>query len=147
MVIGAEVGEMGWDLSLRAQSRRALAMNSVWLREDVKDWVGTTEERQGLRPSTRVPRGSLGQYRNIDPILGFNLEGQSPFFKKSENSYTLMDHDSEDRVIALEEGKKRTRREIDEARQGLEVDYVWLGVGISVLDFKAIPKTILMCSL
>ncbi|MBA0577062.1 hypothetical protein Golob_023916 [Gossypium lobatum] len=32
-------------------------------------------------------------------------------------------------------------------RQGLEVDYVWLGVGISVLDFKAIPKTILMCSL
>ncbi|MBA0700880.1 hypothetical protein Goari_026939 [Gossypium aridum] len=115
MAVGVEVGEMGWDLSLRAQSQRALAMNSVWLREEEEDWVGTTEERQVLRPSTRVPRRSLGQHRNIDPILGFNLEGQSPFFKKGENSYTLMDHDSVDRVITLEEGKKRSRREIDEA--------------------------------
>ncbi|MBA0702549.1 hypothetical protein Goari_005442 [Gossypium aridum] len=143
MAIGAEVGEMGWDLSLRAQSRRAIAMNSVWLREDVEDWVGTTEERQGLRPSTRVPRGSLGQYRNIDPILGFNLEGQSPFFKKSENSYTLMDHDSEDRVIALEEGKKRTRREIDEAL--VKEDDSTLAVrirreGDAIIDISAAAK-------
>ncbi|MBA0604942.1 hypothetical protein Godav_017565 [Gossypium davidsonii] len=28
-----EVVEMGWDLSLRGQSRRALAMNNVWVRE------------------------------------------------------------------------------------------------------------------
>ncbi|MBA0783524.1 hypothetical protein Gotri_001225, partial [Gossypium trilobum] len=30
--IGFEVAKMEWDLSLRAQSRRALTMNNVWLR-------------------------------------------------------------------------------------------------------------------
>lgn len=34
MALGVEIAELGWDLSLRAQSRRALAMNSVWLREE-----------------------------------------------------------------------------------------------------------------
>ncbi|KAH1055189.1 hypothetical protein J1N35_033254 [Gossypium stocksii] len=56
-------GEMGWDLSLRAQSRRALAISSMWLREDKEE----------------VKRGSIlvDQYlgRRIDPILGVNLEG------------------------------------------------------------------------
>ncbi|MFQ6668604.1 hypothetical protein Gotur_034179 [Gossypium turneri] len=46
MVLGVEVGEMGWDLSLRAQTRRALAMNSVWLREEEEDWGGNKEEMQ-----------------------------------------------------------------------------------------------------
>ncbi|MBA0799157.1 hypothetical protein Gohar_009689 [Gossypium harknessii] len=31
MALGFEVAEIGWDLSLRAQSRRALATSSVWL--------------------------------------------------------------------------------------------------------------------
>lgn len=35
--------------------------------------------------------------------------------------------------------------ELKWTQQDLEVDYVWLGVGISVSDFKAIPKVILMC--
>ncbi|MBA0556467.1 hypothetical protein Golob_026566 [Gossypium lobatum] len=109
MVVRVEVGEIGWDLSLRAQSRRALAMNSVWLQEEEDDWDGIKEECQVLRPSIRVLRRSLGQHRNIDPILGFNLEGQSPIFKKGKNSYTLMDHDLEDRVLKVEEGKKRAR--------------------------------------
>lgn len=56
----------------------------------------------------------MGQHRNLDPILGFNLDGQSSIFKKGESSYTLMDHDSEDRVLTLEEGKKRARGEVDE---------------------------------
>lgn len=34
MMLGVEIAEMGWDLSLRAQSRRALSMNSIWLREE-----------------------------------------------------------------------------------------------------------------
>lgn len=34
MMAGADTEELGWDLSLRAQSRRALSMNSIWLRED-----------------------------------------------------------------------------------------------------------------
>ncbi|MBA0680329.1 hypothetical protein Goari_012034, partial [Gossypium aridum] len=64
------------DLSLRAQSRRALSMNSIWLREEgkrkweeswtdnrvlgLRSWDGDTKERRG---------------KAIDPILGFNIEG------------------------------------------------------------------------
>lgn len=33
MMMGMDIIEMGWDLSLRAPSRRALTMNSIWLRE------------------------------------------------------------------------------------------------------------------
>ncbi|MBA0818124.1 hypothetical protein Gohar_019444, partial [Gossypium harknessii] len=109
MALGVEVAEMGWDLSLRAQSRRALAMNSVWLREEEEDWGGNKEEIQVLDPKTRDSMRSLGQSRNIDPILGFNLEGQSSIFKKDDFSYNLMDHDIEDRVLTVEEGKKRAR--------------------------------------
>ncbi|MBA0636123.1 hypothetical protein Godav_029878 [Gossypium davidsonii] len=32
MALGVEITEMGWDISLRAQSRRARAQSSVWLR-------------------------------------------------------------------------------------------------------------------
>lgn len=56
----------------------------------------------------------MGQNRNIDPILEFNLEGQSLIFKKGETLYTLMDHDLEDRVFSVEEGKKRARGEIED---------------------------------
>ncbi|PPD74596.1 hypothetical protein GOBAR_DD28482 [Gossypium barbadense] len=38
MAKGLEVVEMGWYLSLKAQSRRATTMNSVWLREEGKGW-------------------------------------------------------------------------------------------------------------
>ncbi|KAK5835618.1 hypothetical protein PVK06_011312 [Gossypium arboreum] len=34
MMLGVEIAEMGWDLSLRAQSQRAASMNSIWLREE-----------------------------------------------------------------------------------------------------------------
>ncbi|KAK5776858.1 hypothetical protein PVK06_044823 [Gossypium arboreum] len=37
MKLGAEVAIMGWDLSLRVQSKRALAMKSIWLRENGKE--------------------------------------------------------------------------------------------------------------
>ncbi|KAL1163005.1 hypothetical protein V6Z11_A07G239200 [Gossypium hirsutum] len=36
MALGIEIAELGWDLSLRAQSQMALSMNSVWLREERK---------------------------------------------------------------------------------------------------------------
>nr|KJB48579.1 hypothetical protein B456_008G075800 [Gossypium raimondii] len=82
-------------------------MNIVWLREEEEDWGGNKEEIQVLGPKTRDSRRSLGQSRNIDPILGFNLEGQSSIFKKDDFSYNLMDHDIEDRVLTVEEGNKR----------------------------------------
>ncbi|MBA0621785.1 hypothetical protein Godav_007381 [Gossypium davidsonii] len=34
---GVETKEMGWDLSLKVQSRRAQMMTSVWLREEGKE--------------------------------------------------------------------------------------------------------------
>lgn len=34
MMLDVEVAKMGWDLSLRTQSRRALSMTSIWLREE-----------------------------------------------------------------------------------------------------------------
>lgn len=33
MALGYEVAKMGWDLSIRAQSKRAMAINSIWLRD------------------------------------------------------------------------------------------------------------------
>ncbi|KAA3452465.1 reverse transcriptase [Gossypium australe] len=69
MELGAETNEMGWDLSLRVQSRRALTMNSVWLREDgetsgVPNVTGfnTGKEETGVQKLKdinyrRLPRG------------------------------------------------------------------------------------------
>ncbi|KAK5841691.1 hypothetical protein PVK06_004013 [Gossypium arboreum] len=37
IALGVEVAEIGWDSTLRAQSRRALAMISVWLCEEGKE--------------------------------------------------------------------------------------------------------------
>ncbi|MBA0590439.1 hypothetical protein Gorai_019144 [Gossypium raimondii] len=34
MPLRVEVAKMGWDLSLRAQSKRALTMNIIWLKEE-----------------------------------------------------------------------------------------------------------------
>ncbi|MBA0841158.1 hypothetical protein Goarm_003667, partial [Gossypium armourianum] len=36
MSLGFEVAEIGWYLSIRAQSKHALAMGSIWLRDDRK---------------------------------------------------------------------------------------------------------------
>ncbi|MBA0572022.1 hypothetical protein Golob_002388, partial [Gossypium lobatum] len=46
MAVGVETKEMGWDLSIRAQSRRAQMITSVWLREEGKgtgNWSGNLE--------------------------------------------------------------------------------------------------------
>ncbi|MBA0603923.1 hypothetical protein Gorai_025059 [Gossypium raimondii] len=46
MMTRADTEELGWDLSLRAQSRRALSMNSIWLREE--------EEGKGREDGGRI---------------------------------------------------------------------------------------------
>ncbi|KAH1032987.1 hypothetical protein J1N35_045161 [Gossypium stocksii] len=35
MVLGVEFAELGWDISIKAQSRRALSMKNIWLREEL----------------------------------------------------------------------------------------------------------------
>ncbi|PPR97048.1 hypothetical protein GOBAR_AA23613 [Gossypium barbadense] len=59
MALGVEFVEMGWDLSLRTQSRRALTMTSVWLQE----------EGEGEWGDNRVGRQILGHKGKLDPIL------------------------------------------------------------------------------
>ncbi|MBA0646154.1 hypothetical protein Goklo_014140 [Gossypium klotzschianum] len=62
MALGVEVAEMGWDLSSRAQSRRALAMNNVWLREEEEGvWGGNREGIQVLGYSVRGLRRNMGK--------------------------------------------------------------------------------------
>ncbi|MBA0837826.1 hypothetical protein Goarm_009944, partial [Gossypium armourianum] len=55
--------------------------------------------------------GTKQKYRSN---IGTNLEGQSSIFKKGDTSYTLMDHDLEDRVLTVEERKKRARGESED---------------------------------
>ncbi|MBA0756293.1 hypothetical protein Gogos_021028 [Gossypium gossypioides] len=76
MMIGVEIAKMGWDLSIKAQSRRALTMNSVWLREEGEGVTGGI--LKGNRGFTNGPRRMehMKSYgKAVDLVLGFNLEG------------------------------------------------------------------------
>ncbi|KAA3469681.1 reverse transcriptase [Gossypium australe] len=117
MELGVEVREMGWDLSLRAQSRRAQAMNSVWLRNDGE----ATRATNATDSYTRIARGGGVRKPGLtDPVLGFNPEGKitSQRIEKEsvmkDQTQTAMDHDLEDEVVVGEEGKKRTRGDVEE---------------------------------
>ncbi|KAA3485070.1 reverse transcriptase [Gossypium australe] len=112
---------MGWDLSLRAQSCRALSMTSIWLREDGEgksggQWKEKRVMWNRLWDEGNVERGGI----NIDLVLGFNLKGSLPSFDQSwknvwmDQSQTAMEHDLEDGVIIGEEGKKRNKEAMEE---------------------------------
>lgn len=75
MNLEVEIIEMGWDLCIKAQSRRALSMNSVWLREEVDgDKRGTDTEFRGFRIGQQQLGWKIKYGKSVDPILGFNLE-------------------------------------------------------------------------
>lgn len=121
MAVGVEITDMGCNLSLRAKSRRAQATNSVWLREDggVMGGIYTSGQFQGNSGwGADKKRGCL---KDIDPILGFNLEGTWPTSQQEgENSLSgqiqnAMDHDLEDDMVIGEERKKRARGDIEES--------------------------------
>ncbi|MBA0819071.1 hypothetical protein Gohar_000085 [Gossypium harknessii] len=121
MEAGVEVDMMGWDLSLRAQSRRAQAMRSVWLREE-----GGSGGGMGKRGEFKGNNewGSVGNFEeSVDPILGFNLEGKR-FSSRLErvrsltvNSQMAMEHDLENEMIVGEERKKRARKDIEDGSE------------------------------
>ncbi|MBA0701189.1 hypothetical protein Goari_027474 [Gossypium aridum] len=76
MLIGVEIIKMGWDLSIRAQSRRALFMNSVWLREDGKGAIGGIDEgNRGFARGLQRMEHNKSYGKAVDPIIGFNAEG------------------------------------------------------------------------
>lgn len=120
-MLGVEVADMGWDLSLRAQSRRALLMTSIWLREEGEgnnggQWNGSKVLKDRSREERTVGKCGI----NIDPILGFNLEGNMPLLDQSrryvgmDQSQSAMEHDLEDSIIIGEKWKKRSRGVIEE---------------------------------
>lgn len=120
MTLGSNPIEIGWDLSLRAPSRRALSMNSIWLREEDEGGKGGGwMENRFKEMSSRNGISKDNKRNSLDPILGFNLEGRGTTMEKpKENSwlykkYTLMDHYLEDEVLMGEEGKKRNRGEME----------------------------------
>ncbi|MBA0845250.1 hypothetical protein Goarm_022376, partial [Gossypium armourianum] len=80
MNLGVEIAEMGWDLSIRAQSRRSLSMNNIWLREERDgDNGGTDAEFGGFRMGQKHPGWKIKYGKSVDPVLGFNLEGGSSY--------------------------------------------------------------------
>ncbi|MBA0877412.1 hypothetical protein Goshw_017725, partial [Gossypium schwendimanii] len=91
MMMGTDLTEMGWDLSLQAPSRRALSMNSIWLREEGEgDREGCWMENRsrGLSPRNRDPKGNK-QKEKLWP----------------HQTNALMDHNLEDEAVMGEEGK------------------------------------------
>ncbi|PPD83284.1 hypothetical protein GOBAR_DD19782 [Gossypium barbadense] len=120
MTLGSDPIEMGWDLSLRAPSLRALSMNSIWLREEDEGGKGGGwMENRFRKMSSRNGISKDNKRNSLDPILGFNLEGRGTTMEKPEENswlykkYTLMDHYLEDEVLMGEEGKKRNRGEME----------------------------------
>ncbi|MBA0821629.1 hypothetical protein Goarm_018473 [Gossypium armourianum] len=121
MMTGVETAEMGWDLSIRAQSRRALTMKSVWLREE---WEGGSDGIQEVNRNFMSESRGMEQKKSvgkiIDLVLGITLDGgllrvaakQASFL--TDNDQQEMEHDLEDIALVGEDGKKRSRRESDD---------------------------------
>ncbi|KAA3489557.1 reverse transcriptase [Gossypium australe] len=81
MALGVKIAEMGWDLSLRAQSQRALAMKSVWLREEGEGNLG------GNPKDSQIKGNNLWAIENKSGLLiqfwdsimyGFEKNGRLP---------------------------------------------------------------------
>ncbi|KAK5770923.1 hypothetical protein PVK06_047086 [Gossypium arboreum] len=95
MALDVEIVVIGWDLSLGVQSRRALALSSVWLHK------GGEGEKGGnfygsWAPGNRLwdVRDKSGYANGIDLVLGINLEENSTSsLQWGGNSSTGQDRD------------------------------------------------------
>ncbi|KAA3453178.1 reverse transcriptase [Gossypium australe] len=134
MLVGVEVVSMGWDLSLRAQSKRALAMNSIWLCEEgekVQNESGNSS--QTVDSELWEGRTLSAKAAIIDPVLGFNFEGSQARSGQgwedlaAAQIHTSMDHDLEDMVLIGEEGKKRQRGKPTDHNENLKLECPWFG--------------------
>ncbi|KAG8492258.1 hypothetical protein CXB51_009930 [Gossypium anomalum] len=107
MALGVEVAEFNWDLSLRAQSRRALSMNSVWLREETAGRIKGNKDVNFIEENFSWMAGNKNQGcgQSIDPVLGISLEGSSVFLNSNGEKLitipvlTEMEHDLEEGVL------------------------------------------------
>ncbi|TYH04866.1 hypothetical protein ES288_A08G039700v1 [Gossypium darwinii] len=122
---------IGVDLSLCAQSRRAIAMNSVWLREEGDDvWDANRGKSHVLGNNLGVCGKHMENRSNIDPVSGNNLKrGRLNSCQRRGNVnaklfHTTMEHDLKDGVLIGEEGKKRSRKEIEDSIIREEINIV-----------------------
>ncbi|MBA0810417.1 hypothetical protein Gohar_002416, partial [Gossypium harknessii] len=106
MTEGVETKEMGWDLTLRAQSRQAQMMTSVWLREEGEGQArGNNGKRQFMGNNSRDLAKNSDSSENIDPILGINLVGRGSQTWEENGNWSgnlknrLMEHNLEDEVL------------------------------------------------
>ncbi|KAK5785080.1 hypothetical protein PVK06_039626 [Gossypium arboreum] len=67
--------EFSWNLDLKAQSRRVVVANSVWLCEEGDEEFMATNLSNQNEGSKLQDNGMRTSWRNLNPILGFNLEG------------------------------------------------------------------------
>ncbi|KAG8500503.1 hypothetical protein CXB51_004519 [Gossypium anomalum] len=111
MALGTEITEMGWDLSLRAQSRKARAQSSIWLRKEkggIRD--GYFNGNKTSKQKTWGVMNNSGKKEQIDPVLGFSLEGITSSKREGkkpvDENQISMDHDAEEGNIIGEEGNK-----------------------------------------
>ncbi|KAA3466527.1 reverse transcriptase [Gossypium australe] len=134
MLLGMEVVDMGWDLSLKAQSKRAMAINSIWLREDRDDGNNASGRNRQLAEKRTwgvSTKSEIGV--SIDPVLGINLEGSHPNSSQqgrnliAKQTLTAMEHELEERVLI--------RVDPDGSKGGLCL--AWRGeISISVQSFS-----------
>ncbi|MBA0578781.1 hypothetical protein Gorai_021053 [Gossypium raimondii] len=106
MMVGVEIAEMGWDLSIRAQSPRALTMKSVWLREEWEgDSDGFQKENRKFMSEPRGMEEKKSFVKIIDPVLGINLDGglsraaANQASSLTSNDQQAMEHDLEDTAL------------------------------------------------
>ncbi|PPR91070.1 hypothetical protein GOBAR_AA29614 [Gossypium barbadense] len=127
MMLGVDIAKMGWDLSLRAQSRRALSMKSIWLREEGEGkWEGYGKDTRVL--GVKSWRGeNMGQAgKGLDPTLGLNLERGTFFGSKKRDGFwkdqmqTAMEHNSDDGILEGDERKKRQRGVMENSNENSE---------------------------
>ncbi|KAG8491095.1 hypothetical protein CXB51_014263 [Gossypium anomalum] len=71
---GLKEVELGWDLSLRAQTRRTVTASSIWLKEESDNSFGKKRNEQQLGPILRNNYRS-GSWADFNSNLGINLEG------------------------------------------------------------------------
>ncbi|MBA0782715.1 hypothetical protein Gotri_000553 [Gossypium trilobum] len=102
--VGVEAKEIGWDLSLRAQSCRAQTMTSVWLREESEGQGRGNGSRGGLCLAWRAGKNVQLQNfskRHIDVIIDEAEEGckwrftgfyGSPYPQERAEAWNLLRH-------------------------------------------------------
>ncbi|KAA3464887.1 nucleolin-like [Gossypium australe] len=83
--IGPQEVEFGWNLTLRATTRRAYTSNSIWLREEGEEsrFGKSQNGKQGSHnPSQKQGRNMM---RNFNSFFGLNLEGSNSKVMEYEN--------------------------------------------------------------